>query len=66
MASTVVFQGLICVSHQAQVVAGYAKIHLAVDDMMVAAGAGPATGGAGAGFIDVLNPVRLAAMAALK
>ena len=43
-----------------QVVHEYAKIHLALDDMVVR------SGGGGGGLIDVLDPARLALMSALS
>jgi hypothetical protein len=48
---------------QGQVLLEYAKVHLALDDMVVAAGERPQAQG---GFVDMLDPARLASMAALK
>lgn len=49
--------------NQGQVLLDYAKVHLAIDDMVVAAGERPQAEG---GFVDMLDPTRLAGMAALK
>ena len=48
----------------------YAKVHLALDDMVITSGAGVSrSAGEGlhtGGFIDVLDPTRLQQMSALK